>query len=775
VTVVKSNLIRAVVWSVRGQVQGVGFRPFVYCMAQELNITGWVRNDSAGVSILTEGESGQIHRFRERLRTESPSAAKIESISETPVAFSGYSDFRIITSQEDCSIAGVRVPPDRVICKACLAEIANQSNRRYAHPFANCTECGPRYTIIHSLPYDRLRTAMHGFSLCAACATEYADPGDRRFHAQPVCCPQCGPQLSLRSADFHEIAASGSVVEAAVEYLRRGKIVALKGIGGYQLLVRSDAEAAVRRLRERKQRPTKPLAILVATMADAEQFAHVTTQEGDILESTVGPIVLLDRRQHPQATRPLAENIAPEVDTLGVMLPTTALHHMLVRRLGVPLIVTSGNRSNEPIAISDSDACHRLSGVADVFLTHDRPIVHRADDSVVRVIAGRPVTFRVGRGLAPAPIPGLERWLRGRVTVPVMALGSQQKSAVALWTGAQAVLGAHLGDLDDPEVEVALRADIDELPRLYGCRPEQISCDAHPEYVSTRVAGQLSQRVVRVFHHHAHAVAVMAEHDLLNHEVVALTWDGTGLGPDGTIWGGEILLATVRSFTRVATLLPFALPGGEASIREPRRVGLVLAAATVGEEAALADNALLARLKYQPREAADLLEVSRRPRFSPKCTSLGRLFDGVASLLLGVTHASYEGEAAAMLEACTDADGAEIEVPTEVVDGILTFDWRPFIRKVLTAIHAGSDPTSLASEFHDWLGSWAASVVRRWPGRPIVLGGGCFQNRRLTEAVLTALNRRGRIGLLGSVVPPNDGGLAVGQLAVACANLSEVL
>ena len=774
---IKSHPTVAVLWTVRGQVQGVGFRPFAYRLACELGITGWVRNDPQGVSIHVEGEPSLIRQFRERLIAELPTAARIESLSESTVFAEGYAVFRVVPSVRNASTAGLRVPPDRVICPACRVEVDDSLDRRYQHPFANCTDCGPRYTIITDLPYDRLRTAMAGFDLCEKCAAEYADPEDRRFHAQPVCCPRCGPRLSFRDLAFREAASNTSAVVAAVECLRSGGVVALKVIGGYQLLVRADEEAAVRRLRERKQRPTKPLAVLVARLSDAERLARVTEQDAELLQSPAGPIVLLERHHDSYRTASitvnLAENIAPGVNTLGLMLPSSALHQMIVRQLGVPLVVTSGNRSGEPIAVTDTEACRRLSGIADSFLTHDRPIVHRADDSVVRVIAGSPMTLRVGRGLAPLPIPALERWARDRATLPIIALGGEQKSAVALWTGVQAVLGAHLGDLDDPETEIAFRAEMDELPRLYVCQPEQMTCDAHPDYASSRIAAEWTRPVLPVYHHHAHAAAVMAEHGLLDREVLALTWDGTGLGPDGSIWGGEVLLATVRNFTRVASLFPFSLPGGEAAIREPRRIGLVLAAAAVGVEAAVADHALLARLGYQPGEAAELLAIASRPRFSPICSSLGRLFDGIASLLLGIKRVSYEGEAAMALEAWCQDSGEVPQIVTEMVHGIPTLDWRPFIRKLLTAIQMESDRTSLATEFHTLLACWAVEIAGRWPERPVVLGGGCFQNRRLAETVLAALNRVGRAGYLGSVVPPNDGGLAVGQLAVRLASDTE--
>jgi hydrogenase maturation protein HypF len=618
------------------------------------------------------------------------------------------------------------------------------------------------------MPYDRRETGMAGFPLCPDCEREYGSPECRRFHAQPVACGVCGPQVWLRDGKARTVQHGDEAIRGAAMQLRAGRVVAFKGLGGFQLLVRADTSEAVMVLRRRKGRPTKPLAVMVPDVMAAQRLVRLGAEEWQLLESPENPVVLLDRLSGTEAR--LAPEIAPHLHWVGLMLPTTPLHDLLLAELDFPVVATSGNLSEEPIQ-SDNDAgVARLVEVADVFLVHDRPIERRVDDSVVRVAAGGPVMIRLARGYAPLPLPALERWLEARRTppAPVLAVGGQQKSAVALWTGTQAVLSPHVGDLDGPETRAAFTQLTVELTDLYGCGAERIACDLHPDYFSTRWAEGQGRPVLRVQHHHAHAAAVMAEHGLLGEEVLAFTWDGTGYGPDGTIWGGEVLRARVDGYERVASLRPFPLPGGETAVREPSRVALGMLAATFGEVAVLDDAELVGSLGLRPAHAKLLLRMILRNVNTPWTSSLGRLFDAVAALLLPIRRVSYEGEAAAWLESLADGSvGAGYELGS---DASGRADWSGLVRAMLEDRRHGVSASVIAGRFHQAIADWASAVAGRHPGLPVVLGGGCFQNRLLLERTRSGLEAAGRRVYHGSRVPPGDGGLAVGQLAVALAN-----
>jgi len=739
----------AVRLTIRGQVQGVGFRPFVYRLATQCRLVGGVRNASGGVVVEAEGDVADLARFQERLRAEVPPAAAIDSLDAVPMTETGRDGF-VIEASDPPAATRVRVPRDLATCLACVREVFAPGDRRRGYPFTNCTACGPRYSLLEAMPYDRPSTTMRGFAQCPACQAEYGTPEDRRFHAQPNACPACGPHARLWDRDGRTTAGPDSAIDAAAALLRDGRIVALKGLGGFQLLVRADDPEAVARLRQRKRRPTKPLAVMVATYPDG-----IDPLERELLESAANPIVLVDRARVALA---VADEVAPRVGTLGLFLPTTPLHHLLLAALRLPVVATSGNAGGEPIATDERDALRRLAGIADVFLVHDRPIVRAVDDSVVRVIAGRPVVLRLARGYAPLPLPALEEL--GAGVPPALATGGHQKAALALWTGSQAVLAQHLGDLDHPDVRAAFLAATDDLARLYGCEPTVIAHDAHPDYFATGWArSRGAAPAVAVQHHHAHAAAACAEHYLLDREVLAFTWDGTGHGGDGTIWGGEALRVGPGGFSRVASLAPFPLPGGEAAIREPGRTAFGLLHGLLGE-GVLREGRLLARLGLDAPAASVLAAMIRRGVNSPRTSSVGRLFDAVAALALGACRVSYEGEAALWLEAAADpAVSGAYPLPGS--------DWRPLLAALLGDLARDVPPGIVAARFHNGLATWAAEVAASQPLADVVLVGGCFQNRLLCERTADGMRSLGRRVHTPGLVPPGDGGLAVGQLAVA--------
>jgi hydrogenase maturation protein HypF len=753
---------------VHGRVQGVGFRPFVFRLARQCRLAGHVRNTSTGVLIELEGDPASVASFQDRLTAEAPEAAAIDDLSIEAIPTTGRSAF-VIEPSFPSAPPLIRIPHDLATCAECRQDIFDPRNRRRQYPFTNCTACGPRYSIVEAMPYDRPATAMRRFPMCAACQVEYRAPEDRRFHAQPNACAACGPQVVLWDQQGRSVAGSQTAVAAAVALLRQGQILAVKGLGGFQLIVRADQAETVLRLRQRKNRPSKPLAVMVSSLEAAEDVAVLGPVERRLLLSSPNPIVLVEKRGGS-----LPEVLAPRVGTAGLFLPTTPLHHLLLAELGLPVVATSGNRSEEPIVTDEREAVRRLSRIADAFLVHDRPIVRHADDSVVRVVAGQPMTLRLARGYAPLPLPTLE----AKPCPPILATGGHQKGAVAVWTGSQAVLAQHVGDLDNPETRAVFRRVVEDLSGLYRFEPIALSCDLHPDYFTTRWAQGCNQPVRQVQHHHAHAVACMAEHDLLDREVLALTWDGTGYGPDGTIWGGEVLRAGCTCFQRVAALLPFPLPGGELAIRRPGRTAFGLLWLLRGQEAVL-DDGLCQRLGLLPREAQVLAAMIRHRINTPWTSSMGRLFDAVSALVLGAHEVSYEGEAAVWLEAATDPAVAD-EYPLPLLPpeecepaagdrAIPRGDWRPLLSAMLADLASGVEAGAVAARFHNALARWAAIVASLQPLREVVLSGGCFQNRFLTERTLDALGRVNRRAYFPSQIPPGDGGLAVGQLAVAMA------
>jgi hydrogenase maturation protein HypF len=770
---------------VRGAVQGVGFRPFVHRLAHELGLGGRVVNDGRGVRLEVEGPPGALELFRERLRSGPPRAAVIETITERALEPVGEGEFRIRASDGDAA-KSVAVLPDLATCPACLEEVFDPAARRFGYPFTNCTDCGPRFSIVVDLPWDRPRTTMRAFALCPDCRAEYEDPDDRRFHAQPIACPRCGPRLELATADGRVVAEREAALAAAVGTIAEGGIVALKGIGGFQLLVDARDEDAVARLRARKRRPVKPLAVMVRDLDAARRLARVDAADAALLADRAAPIVLVRRR--PDAG--LAGAVAPGNPFVGVMLPASPLHHLLARALGFPVVATSGNLSDEPIAIDDAEARRRLGAIADLFLGHDRPIARHVDDSVVRIVLGAPQVVRRARGYAPLPVP-----VAGDGPA-VLAVGAHQKDAVALALGPRVFVSQHVGDLETPQARAAFERVAVDFVRLWEAEPARLAHDLHPDYPSTRWAiaaaaadGGLLERAgrpprsiprVAVQHHHAHLAGLLAEHGAPG-PALAFTWDGTGYGPDGTVWGGEVLLGDAAGFERVARLRPFALPGGEAAIREPWRVALSLLAALEGPARAAGHPALAhAGVGADERRAvARLLERGVR---SPATSSAGRLFDGVAALAGLAVRSSFEGEAAMALEfAAGSASGAghggfaltETPSPPALAPfqrpraELVELDWRPLVAALVAARAAGAGATEIAARFHTALARAAVALARRFDVRRVALSGGCFQNLRLTSETAAHLGAAGREVLVHRRVPANDGGIALGQAAVA--------
>ena len=741
---------------VTGGVQGVGFRPFVAALARRMALAGAVGNAPAGVVIEVEGDAARLDAFRTALAHEAPRAARIDRISVTPEPPTGADGFRV-TSGPDRGGAPA-LTPDRAPCPNCLAEIRDPAARRYRYPFTACTACGPRWSIATALPWARDHTTLHDFPLCPACRAEFENPGDRRFHAEAMACPDCGPRLVLRGPDGTERAAGDAALDAAVAALRAGQILALKGPGGFQLLTDATCEEAVGRLRARKQRPEKPLAVLLPDGAWLERLARVSDAERALLDSPEAPIVLVDRK----IGAPLAGSIAPGLNRLGLMRATTPLHQLLLDALAIPLVCTSGNRSGEPLCIDGEEAVARLGGIADAILDHDRPIARPLDDSVFQIAAGQPQCARPGRGIMPLRIPLPEA---GPVT---LALGGHLKAAPALALNREVVVGAHVGDLDSDPALRRLDSEARALAGLCGAQVEGVACDRHPDYASTALAEDYGAPVFPVQHHHAHAAACLAEHGVQDPALV-LVWDGAGLGTDGTLWGGECLTVDADGdWQRAGHLRPFRLPGAETAIREPRRALLgLLHAHFAGDTAALAASP--ARALFDDAEWPPLLRALDRGVNAPWTSSVGRLFDAVAALTGLRTGAGFEGQAAMLVQQAAEITPGVMDAPDLMLDNAMPWqaDWGPLITALLAAHAAGATPGAIAARLHGALARFAVAAARAGERETVALTGGCFQNRHLLQCCVAALRDAGFRPLWPRAVPPNDGGLALGQAVIA--------
>lgn len=751
---------------VSGAVQGVGFRPFVYRLAAEEGLAGFVRNTGRGVTLEAEGPTEALERFLARLRREAPPPSRIEGWTQKRVEPSGQQGFAIRASDAD-GVPSAYILPDLALCGECRAELLDPANRRYRYPFTTCTHCGPRYSIIEAVPYDRARTAMRHFAMCPACRAEYDDPASRRFHAETNACPDCGPQLALCDAGGAVLARQEEALEQAAMALRDGRIVALKGLGGFQLLADARNEEAVARLRQRKHRPAKPFAVMAGSIAEASALAHVSAPEREALTSSPAPIVLLRAQQ--DRVVPLVPGVAPDNPCIGLMLPATPLHALLMEALGFPVVATSGNRSGEPMAADDGEAFARLSGIADMFLTHDRPIVNPADDSVVRLIAGQVTALRCARGLAPLVLADPKQ------AGPVLALGGHMKDAVAVGRSGQIVLGPHIGDLAHVEARTAFTRSVAAMRGLYGLEAAPVACDAHPDYHTTQAAQTMGMPVCPVPHHLAHILSAMVENGLEG-PVLGVAWDGTGFGGDGTVWGGEFLAVHGTAWRREAHLLPFPLPGGETAVREPRRTVLGALYAIHGEDLWNIDG-LPAIAAFSAEERTMLRQMLERGLNAPLTSSAGRLFDAVAAILNLCQRSSFDGEAAMAVEFAAERALEVHAMPSPVVvlgGNASRLDWRPMLAALTDAVRAGVAVGDLAAGFHHWLAEAIVAMARQTGIAQVVLSGGCFQNALLTGLAMTRLQDAGFRVYRHRHVPPNDGGLAVGQAAYAARWLDEV-
>ena len=764
-------------WILTGRVQGVGFRPYVYLLAQRFDLKGQVQNQLGQVMIEAEGEPSVLDDFSTALIAEAPPLSRPHIASVTTIPLRAFSSFQILDSAS-AGVTHIHVPPDLYLCADCQREMNTPEDRRYRYPFINCTQCGPRYTLITRMPYDRANTTMAKFELCAACRAEYQDPTSRRFHAEPIACPQCGPQiefvarlhlppgdgrgegevfagdsltltLSQRERELTRSAALNgeAALSACIDALRRGEIVAVKGIGGYHLMCDARNAESIARLRARKHRPHKALAVMFKDMAAVRAELEVAAQAEAALCDAARPIVLLPRS--PACSLP--DGIAPGLHEIGAMLAYSPLHHLFLAALDTPLVATSANLSGEPVLTEGAEVEARLGKVADAFLHHDRPIARPADDAVLRIIAGQARLIRAGRGIAPVEID-----LPFEFSRPTLAVGGHMKNTIALGWGRRAVLSPHIGDLDAPRSIEVFEQVIADLQRLYGVTAEAFACDAHPHYASSRWAMQQGLPVQRVWHHHAHASALALEHGA-DKTWLSFAWDGVGLGEDGTLWGGETLRGRVGDWHRVASLRPFRLPGGDKAAREPWRSAAGLCWEMGVDSAFPVDDISLLHAAWQ------------RGINAPQTSAAGRLFDGAAHLVGLIAHASYEGQGGMLLEQAAAGEGETIALPlNEDAQGLLVVDWQALISATMRseiplAVRAMTFHRSLAHS----IVMQAQRLHAQQPFDAVGLTGGVFQNKLLAELALQGLKQAGFDAYLPQQIPCNDGGIALGQLMEA--------
>lgn len=753
-----------------GYSQGVGMRPLLVRLAHCYRLCGWVRNSNLGVEIHVEGSAEGIRQFKEAVHTEIMLIASSLSMESGKSESENYEDFQVRLSEEGNHLQ-VPIPFDTVTCADCLREYLQPNNRRYRYPLITCSRCGPRYSIISDMPFERHRTAMAKYELCRDCQQEYSDVEDRRFHSQTIACPNCGPKIVG--------------LENAINALCQGKLVGIRGLGGYQLVAQAHRSDTIQKVRELKRRRSKPFAVMVAELELVKRIAHVDQRSATLLQSTAGPIVLLRRKEHRETAEYLHPTIAPGCNTVGVMLPTTMLHWELAKNCGT-LLVTSANLEGEPIAVNREQIPTAITDSISAWVEHDRRIERAVDDSVVAACDGRNLTVRVSRGLAPWPLTALSQWCsRGAIKLEQMvAVGAQQKVAIALSNGEQAVLGPHLGDMDTESMRGRLNEHMKEIFQLLKASPRYVVHDLHPDYFTTQWANQYKQergiQSIAVQHHHAHIVSSMIDNGWLDRTVLGVAWDGTGLGTDGTIWGGEFLLTQPHRFERVVSLRPFQLVGGDSAIREPWRVlvSLLHLVRATDELPGQVEIAFVERITRMMDLGINTVQTS----------SIGRLFDAIAVLInpqeFWGERVSYEGEFAVSLEAMCD-ENANDEYPFPLIPSGVNvqernvdvprywLDWQPLLQAILRDSKAGINRGAIAMKFHRTLASSIIAVQKLFPDYPICLGGGVFQNRILVDLILSYRDRIGTDLGLGVDIPMNDGGIAAGQLAIGLAVLNR--
>ncbi len=745
-------------FAVKGVVQGVGFRPFVYGLAQKCDLLGWVKNSSAGVYVEVEGAPQAIARFTEQLSLQAPPRSRIESLTFEDLRPAGYSAFEIHESLEEEGQYQL-ISPDIAICAACAREIFDPRDRRHRYPFTNCTNCGPRFTIIEDIPYDRPKTTMAKFRMCPLCQKEYDDPADRRFHAQPNACPVCGPRLELGDSRG-ALLSSQDPLRSAIALLQEGKILAIKGLGGFLLACDALSETAVRELRRRKIRPDKPFAVMLSDLAVVRLHCRVSKEEARLLLSPESPIVLLSWK----GDSPISTAVAPGQKYLGVMLPYTPLHHLLLKDAKMPLVMTSGNLSEEPIVKDNEEALSRLAGIADAFLIHDRDIYIQYDDSVTAVVAGAPAILRRSRGYAPFPIP-LPFSLK-----PILACGAELKNTFCLTRDRYAFVSQHIGDMENLETFNHFQRALDLYRKLFRIQPEIVAYDLHPEYLATKFALQVPLgKKIGIQHHYAHMASCMAENGEAG-PVIGLSFDGLGYGPDGTLWGGECLVGDFGSYRRASYFEPVPMPGGAAAIQHPWRMALSYLYHFLGKESLIPYLPFLSSLQDEKLRIV-LKQIDQRIN-SPLTSSCGRLFDAVSALLGLVSSISYEGQAAVALEMIADErEQRSYDFLSEEKGEAQVIRFQPLFAQILRDLQQGEVKSAISAKFHNSLVKIGADVCRgihRQGGpRKVALSGGVFQNRFLLERMKAALENAGFEVLIHRQVPCNDGGLSLGQAVIA--------
>ena len=758
------EVIKRVRYLFTGIVQGVGFRPFIYRLAERQGLAGFVQNRPDGVLVEVQGSSTAIDSFFSSVAKELPPLANITSVESSEIAVTGDTEFKIIVSEKEGQ-GDVHIAPDSAVCADCLKELFDPADRRFRYPFINCTNCGPRLTIINDIPYDRVHTSMACFPLCPKCRAEYENPANRRFHAEPNACPVCGPQLELRDAEG-KIIPCEDPLEKAIEFITTGNVIAIKGLGGFHLCVNASSDEAVKKLRARKYREEKPLAIMVKDIEQARLIAELNDEEQLLLSSFQRPIVLLKKKKNAL----ISNLVAPSVPNLGVMLPYAPLHYLVLENKFTALIMTSANQIDEPICISNREAVTRLKSIADYFLVHNRDILVRCDDSIAFVTAGKPQLMRRSRGYASRPLLLKESF------PAVLALGPQLKATQCILKDNFAFLSPHIGDMETPQARDFFHESLALMKRITQSDPQIIACDYHPAYYSTQVAQELNAaRIITVQHHHAHIVSCMAENKI-DGDVIGLAMDGTGYGLDGNAWGGEFLIANSTQFQRFGHLQYFVLPGGQKAIHEPWRIGVSLLKQAYGKSW----PDIASRLKLAPDQTNfELLDKIIKTRLnSPLSSGMGRLFDGVAAIMGLRCKVSFEGQAAMELEAKAKSAGQVL--PFEILrnsDDSYILDVSAAIRAIVEDISSGKSMEEIASAFHATLAAAFASMsleMRKETGiNRVALSGGCFQNRLLLEGTMAELKKNGFDVYCHSQVPANDGGVSLGQAVIAGAIMKK--
>jgi hydrogenase maturation protein HypF len=745
---------------IHGVVQGVGFRPFVYRLASEMKLNGWVSNTAQGLIIEAEGEQDILHSFIAKLQSEKPKHSFIQSIETLYLDPIGFTDFTIKES-DSTGEPTTLILPDIAVCDECLNEMSDPGNRRYQYPFINCTHCGPRYSIIKSLPYDRQNTTMKIFEMCPDCEKEYNDPNDRRFHAQPIACPKCGPHIELWKNDGTVGAANYTALQQAVIALKIGKIVALKGLGGFQLLVDAGNDEAVNRLRIRKHREEKPFAVMFPSLKSIEAECFVSETEKRLLISSESPIVILRKKTDSHTERSSAgtsRSVSPNNPYLGVMLPYTPLHHLVMQELNIPIVATSGNISDEPMCIDEQDALQKLGSIADLFLVHNRPIHRYVDDSIVRVVMDREMVIRRARGYAPLPIITKEF-----TEEPLLAVGAHLKNTIALQKENMIFVSQHIGDLETIPALNCFKQTIDDIAKLYNVHPTTILHDLHPNYVSTSSAREMHGEKESFQHHFVHIASCMADNEL-NEPLLGIAWDGTGYGTDGTIWGGEFIDYDGENFSRIGSFKQFRLPGGDAAVKESVRSAIGMLSEMVGDK--LFDCEPI-KNSLSDQEKRLIIQMMEKNINSPLTSSVGRMFDAVGALLHLQQRANYEGQTAMQVEFAAQQSNEKLIYHYSIIssdDVPYVVDWTDMITLILEDIRDNISVNDIAKRFHNTLVEIIVDIALRSKRKKVVLSGGCFQNTILLESAIDQLRNHGFAPYWHQRIPTNDGGISVGQI-----------